>query len=68
MPELDGIEATKQIRNLYKDHKVKIIAQTAYTMDYQKMKILTSGFDDYIEKPIDVHVMMQLINKHLEII
>ncbi|MCD4792399.1 MAG: response regulator [Bacteroidales bacterium] len=68
MPNIDGIEATKQIRKLFKDNKVKIIAQTAYTIDYQKMKILNSGFDDYIEKPIDVYMMMHVINKHLNII
>ena len=68
MPEIDGIEATKQIRNLYSDCDVKIIAQTAYTMDYQKMKILKSGFDDYIEKPIDIDSLLNLINKHLNII
>jgi len=65
MPEIDGIEATRQIRQLDKEKEVVIIAQTAYAMAYQKEKILNSGFDDYIEKPINVKKMTELIEKNL---
>ena len=64
MPVIDGIEATKQIRKF--NTKVKIVAQTAYSMYYQKIKILESGFADYIAKPIDVSKMRQKMNKHLK--
>jgi CheY-like chemotaxis protein len=64
MPVMDGIEAVREIRRIFKDHKVRIIAQTAYTGEYQKERILNAGFDDYIEKPIDLNLMMQLIQKN----
>jgi CheY-like chemotaxis protein len=68
MPVMDGVEAAKEIRMIFSDHKVKMIAQTAYTGEYQKERILNAGFDDYIEKPIDLYYMMQLIKKHLNIL
>ena len=67
MPELNGIEATKRIRTFDKGKTVKIIAQTAYTIEYQKKKILDSGFDDFISKPIDLQVIISKIKKHLNI-
>jgi len=63
MPEMDGIEATSQIRQLDEGKKVIIIAQTAYAMAYQKDQILNSGFDDYIEKPINANRLIKLITK-----
>lgn len=56
MPQLDGVETTKRIRegqagDLNKN--IKIIAVTAYTMNGDKDKFILSGVDDYISKPID---------------
>jgi ligand-binding sensor domain-containing protein/signal transduction histidine kinase/CheY-like chemotaxis protein len=65
MHEVDGIEATIEIRTGFPKNKVKIIAQTAYTMDHQREKILVIGFNDYIEKPIDLNNLMQMIKKQL---
>ena len=65
MPELDGYEATKYIREVQKKH-IPIIAMTANAMSGDKEKCIASGMDDYISKPIDYKLLMILISKYLE--
>jgi PAS domain S-box-containing protein len=62
MSEMDGYEATKQIRKFNKD--VIIIAQTAYGLAGDRKKALNSGCDDYISKPINTSALLTLIQKH----
>jgi CheY-like chemotaxis protein len=50
LPVIDGYTALTKIREIRKD--IKVIAQTAYGLLGDKEKILDSGFDDYIIKPI----------------
>ncbi len=58
LPVIDGYGAARKIRELRKD--IIIIAQTAYSLLGDREKIIASGFDDYIVKPIFPH---QLIEK-----
>ena len=62
MPEMDGYEATRQIRQMNKD--VIIIAQTAYSLIGDRDKSIEVGCDDYITKPIFKDKLMNLINKY----
>lgn len=50
LPVIDGYTAAQKIREFRK--KILIVAQTAYGLLGDKEKILDSGFDDYIIKPI----------------
>ena len=61
MPELDGYEATKQIRKINKE--VVIIAQTAFATTSDKEKILRIGFNGYISKPIKKDELFREIKK-----
>ena len=54
MPELDGIETTKLIRNQFKERKQPIIiALTANAMVGDREKYLEAGMDDYVSKPVN---------------
>jgi CheY-like chemotaxis protein len=60
MPFKNGHEATREIREFNKD--VIIIAQTAHTLHGDETKILESGCNDYISKPISKEKLFKLIN------
>ncbi len=63
MPGMDGIEATKKIREF--NHKVPIIAQTAYALESDRINAILSGCDDYISKPVNRKKLIRLIKHHL---
>ena len=63
MPIMDGYEATRKIRKFNKD--VIIIAQTAHAFKDEKEKIIASGCNDYIAKPIDAYLLKMLMKRHL---
>ena len=62
MPEMDGYEATRQIRKFDKD--VIIIAQTAFGILGDREKAIDSGCTDYISKPINMDNLSELILKY----
>jgi len=65
MPEMDGYEATRQIRQF--NSGVVIIAQTAFALTGDKELALEAGCNDYISKPIKRKQLMESINKHFKI-
>jgi len=66
LPLLSGLEAAKQIKAEAKLAEVPIIALTARAMKGDKEKILSSGCDDYISKPIDPETLLEVIQKWLD--
>ncbi|HNT41146.1 MAG TPA: PAS domain S-box protein [Tenuifilaceae bacterium] len=65
MPEMDGYEATKKIREV--SSNVVIIAETAYAMTNDREKALSVGCNDYISKPINREKLLELVKKHFEL-
>lgn len=66
MPELDGYEATKQIRDIssgVKNHQIPVIAMTAHAGATDREKCINAGMDDYCTKPIDPDNLKQLLLK-----
>ncbi len=52
MPELDGLEATRRIRQQIDNPSLPIIAMTAHALEEERLKCLEAGMDDFISKPI----------------
>jgi CheY-like chemotaxis protein len=63
MPKMDGIEAAKRIHEL--GYTRPIVALTANAVSGQCDIFLTSGFDDFISKPIDVRQMDVMLKKFI---
>ena len=70
MPVMDGLEATRQIRNIEREnggfYHMPIIAVTARAMFGEKEKILEAQLDDYIAKPYVLEDIVAVINKYLK--
>ncbi len=68
MPEMDGLEATRQIRQLEQAQqnpgRVKIIALTANSQQQDKEKCLDAGMDDYINKPFNLNKFPLVLNNY----
>ncbi len=66
MPEMDGFEATQQIRNSKSgpiDPQIPIIALTAYAMKGDRERILQAGMDDYVSKPVDMEELFLIVKR-----
>lgn len=61
MPEMDGYEATKEIRSISKFNKLPIVALTAKAMKGDREKCLNAGMSDYISKPVNVDQLLSLM-------
>lgn len=64
MPEMNGYEATRLIREF--NREVVIIAQTAYALAGDREKALESGCNDYITKPINKKALFATVSKNLK--
>jgi len=59
MPELNGLDATRLIREF--NATLPIIAQTAYALVGERNKCLSAGCNDYISKPINRELLLKMI-------
>ncbi len=64
MPELDGLEATRRIRQRWPaDNGPRIIAMTANAMEGDREACLAAGMDDYVSKPIRVEALVAALKR-----
>jgi CheY-like chemotaxis protein len=63
MPEMDGLEATREIRRRWPSDGPKIVALTAHAIAGDKEKCLRAGMDDYICKPIGIDDLKGALEK-----
>ena len=65
MPKMDGIEATKRIRSLKQYESLPIIALTAGALLEEKNKVLNSGMNELLTKPVRQEDLKNVLNKYL---
>ncbi len=64
MPLMDGIEATKKIRELMPN--IPIIAQTAFAFNEERDKIIEAGCNNFLTKPIESDLLLKMIDNLIE--
>jgi PAS domain S-box-containing protein len=64
MPEMDGIEAAKKIRERWPQWPLKIIAITAYALQGDREKCIAAGMDDYISKPVKLEKLREILGSN----
>lgn len=69
MPEMDGFQATREIRKgeVLTGRRIPIIAMTAHAMDGDRDKCIAAGMDDYISKPVDAKKLQNVLLKWLAV-
>ena len=65
MPEMDGVETLNKLKE-NKDFNTPVVVLTADAIVGVKEKYLSSGFNDYLSKPIDVEELNKIMKKYLE--
>ncbi|MCA6574888.1 MAG: PAS domain S-box protein [Pseudanabaena sp.] len=62
MPEMDGLTATKLIRQSPENSHLQIVAMTANILPEDRQAYFDAGMNDYISKPINIREIMQLVS------
>jgi CheY-like chemotaxis protein/HPt (histidine-containing phosphotransfer) domain-containing protein len=68
MPEMDGLEATRHIRNpqsAIPNRNIPIIAMTAHAMQGDRDRCLEAGINDYVSKPVSPRALAETLEKWL---
>jgi two-component system, cell cycle response regulator DivK len=66
LPDINGLEVLKRIRNHENGKTIPIIAMTSYAMSGDKERLMTAGCTGYIEKPIDPSIVIKQIQQLIE--
>ncbi len=66
MPVMNGLEATKALKNDNNTINIPIIALTSYAMKGDKEKFLSEGCDGYLSKPFNVNELLKTVAKYLK--
>jgi two-component system sensor histidine kinase/response regulator len=64
MPDMDGYEVTRRIREEARFADLPIIAMTAHALVQEKQKAADAGMNDHISKPIDPQAMFETLRRH----
>ena len=68
MPEMDGLDATRAIRQWESAHgmpRTPIVAVTTHALDSDRAAVREAGMDDFVAKPIQSEVLFEVMGRHL---
>lgn len=63
MPRMDGLAATRKIREY--DARIPIVALSAFAFEADKQEAMAAGCNDYITKPVDFRLLKETLNRYL---
>ncbi len=64
--EMSGIDLLKKIRQMPLHDGVPVVAVTAFAFEEDKRYLLSSGFTDYVSKPIDLRIFKEIVYEYTE--
>ena len=67
MPEMDGVEATRQLRRLDPSNRVKVVAVSASVLDHERDEYMKQGFVEFLPKPFRIESVCQCLATHLHV-
>jgi two-component system, sensor histidine kinase and response regulator len=65
MPVMDGLEATRRLREIEGFSSIPILALTANAREEDKEKCLAAGFNEHLSKPIETKELFEAVNRYL---
>lgn len=66
MPEMNGYEATREIRRRHADRRTPIVGLTAHAMEGDEQKAIAVGMDDYLTKPLTMAKLGAIVDRWVE--
>jgi CheY-like chemotaxis protein len=66
MPDMDGLEASTEIRARWPGRSPRIVAMTANAMADDRDRCMTAGMDDYVSKPIDPAALVEALERAID--
>ena len=64
MPVMDGLEATRKLKELPETRSIPVVALTSWAMKGDEKTILEAGCDDYMTKPINTRHFIELVDQY----
>jgi two-component system cell cycle response regulator DivK len=66
LPDMDGLEALRRLRDDERTAPIPVLALTAQAMQGDRERFLAAGFDGYLSKPVDVSELVATVRRHCD--
>jgi CheY-like chemotaxis protein len=63
LPDMDGYELAQRVRSGPRGPSIRLVALTGFGQEQDRALALSCGFDDFLVKPVDIHQLVQVIDR-----